>query len=96
VGQRGLGNGRDNFSLWKGNESRTGFFVQHRIISAVKRVKFVSDRMLYIVLRGRWRNIIVSNVHSPSEEKRMIQKTIFVRNYGKFSMIFLSTIWKFC
>jgi len=35
----------------------------------VKRVKFVSDGLSYIVLRGRWRNIIVVNVHAPSEEK---------------------------
>jgi hypothetical protein len=37
--------------------------VQNRIISAVKRVKFVSDRMSYIILRGRWYHIIVLNVH---------------------------------
>jgi hypothetical protein len=30
------------------------FFVYKRIISAVKRVEFVSDRMSYIILRGRW------------------------------------------
>jgi hypothetical protein len=30
------------------------FFVNKRIISAVKRVEFVSDRMSYIILRGRW------------------------------------------
>jgi hypothetical protein len=29
-------------------------FVCKRIISAVKRVEFVSDRMSYIMLRGRW------------------------------------------
>jgi hypothetical protein len=28
--------------------------VHKRIISAVKRVQFVSDRMSYIILRGRW------------------------------------------
>ena len=28
------------------------FFVHHRIVSAVKRVEFVSGRMSYIVLRG--------------------------------------------
>ena len=33
------------------------------------RVEFVSDRLSYIVLRGRWLNIIVVNVHTPSEEK---------------------------
>ena len=35
----------------------------------MKRVEFVSGRLSYIVLRGRWRNIIVVNVHAPSEEK---------------------------
>jgi hypothetical protein len=38
-------------------------------MSAVKRVEFVSDRMSYIILRGRWYNIIVLNVHAPTEDK---------------------------
>jgi hypothetical protein len=37
--------------------------------TAVKRVKFVSDRVSYIVLRGRWCNVIILKVHAPSEEK---------------------------
>ena len=45
-----------------------GIFVHHRIVSAVKRVVFVSDKT-YIVLRGRWCNIFVLNVHAPSEKK---------------------------
>ena len=45
------------------------FFVCHRIVSAVKREEFVSDRMSCIVLRGRWCSIIVLNVHAPVEEK---------------------------
>jgi endonuclease/exonuclease/phosphatase family metal-dependent hydrolase len=40
-----------------------------RIISAVKRVEFVSDRMAYIILRGRWCHINVLNVHAPTEDK---------------------------
>jgi hypothetical protein len=38
-------------------------------VSAVNRVEFVSDRMPYMILRGRWCNIIVLNVHAPTEEK---------------------------
>jgi exonuclease III len=57
-----------NFFNRRGNDnhqSGTGFFVHHRIVSAV-RVEFVSDGALYIVLRGRWCNIIVLNVHAPN------------------------------
>jgi hypothetical protein len=43
--------------------------VRKRIISAVKRVEFVSDRMSYIILRGCWCHIIVLNVHAPTEDK---------------------------
>jgi hypothetical protein len=32
-------------------------------------VEFVSDRTLYIILRGCWCTILVLNVHSPSEDK---------------------------
>ena len=53
------------------------FFVHRRIVSAVKRVEFVSDRLSYIVLRGRWRNIILVNVHAPSEEKNEESKDSF-------------------
>jgi hypothetical protein len=44
-------------------------FIHKRIISAVKRVEFVSDRMLYIILRGCCCDITVLNVHVPTEDK---------------------------
>jgi len=72
------------------------FFVHHRTISAVKSAEFLGVMMSLVVLRGRWCNIIVWNVHAPSEEKMMIQKRDFMGNYGRFSIIFLSTITKFC
>jgi hypothetical protein len=43
--------------------------VHKKITSAVKRVEFVSDRMSYIILRGRWCDIIFLNAHEPTEDK---------------------------
>jgi hypothetical protein len=45
------------------------FFLHKQIISAVKRVEFVSERMSYIILRGHWCHINVLNVHAPIEDK---------------------------
>jgi len=64
---------------------RTGFFVHHRIILAVKRVEFVRNRMSYVFLRGRWSNIIILNVRSPSAEKSDDSKDSF---YEKLEQVF--------
>jgi hypothetical protein len=58
----------------------TGLFVHHGIVSAVTRIDFVSDRVSYIVLRGRWCNIIILNVHARSEDKTDGSKDTFTRN----------------
>jgi hypothetical protein len=56
--------------------------VHKRIISAVKRVEFVSDRMSYIILRGRWCHIIVLNSHVPTGDKTDDVKAVSIRNWN--------------
>jgi hypothetical protein len=62
----------------------TGFFVQKRIISAVRRVEFISDRMSYIILRGHSCNIIVLNVQAPCEDKSDEVKDSFYEELGPY------------
>jgi hypothetical protein len=47
----------------------TRFSVHKRVVSAVRRVEFISDKMSYIILRGRWCNIIILNLHAPCDDK---------------------------
>jgi hypothetical protein len=56
--------------------------VHKRIISAVRRVESVSDRMSYIMLRVHWCNIIVVNVHAPCEDTSNDIKDSFYEELG--------------
>jgi len=49
--------------------SGTGFFVHQGIRSTVKRVEFISGRMLTVILIGHW-CVIVLNVHVTTNDKR--------------------------
>jgi hypothetical protein len=66
--------------------------VHKRIISAVKGVEFVSDRMSYVILRGHWCHIIVLNIHAPTEDKTADVKDIF---YEELDHVFYK-VPKYC
>jgi len=60
----------------------TRVFVHYRIVTAVERIEFLSDRVSYIVLIGLWYNtsIIVLNGSAPSKEKSDGSKDRFMKN----------------
>jgi hypothetical protein len=72
------------FSYGEGNGDHllgTVVFVHKKIVLAVRRVEFVSDRM-YIILKDHWCNIIVLNVHAPCEDKSDDVKGSFYEKLG--------------
>jgi len=54
-------------------------FVHHRIVTAVTILEFVSDRVSHTVLRSRWCNFTVPNVHTQSEKKNDDSKDSFFK-----------------
>jgi hypothetical protein len=86
VGRGGISNSSYTFFYRKGNHQLgTGFFIHNRIISAIKRIEFVSDKMSYITLKGGWCDIIVLNVHAPTEDNDDDIKESF---YEKLEQVF--------
>jgi hypothetical protein len=58
------------------------------------RVWFVSDRRSHIMLRGRWCDIIVLNVHAPAEDKIDDMKDRFYEELEHVTMNSLNTTLK--
>jgi hypothetical protein len=84
----------DDYAFFYGNGNanqhlRTGFSLYKGITSPVKRVTFISGRMSYIILRGPLCDIIVLNVHAPSNQltawsKVLLEKPVFTQLVKKF------------
>jgi hypothetical protein len=51
-------------------------------MSVVRRVECIGDKMLYLILRGRWCNLIVLNVHAQCENKSDDVKDSFCEELG--------------
>jgi hypothetical protein len=76
------------------HEVGTGSFFK-RIILAVKVVESVTNRMSYIILRGRWCDIIILNGHAPAADK-IDHMAASTRYYNVHSKNSLNTIRTFC
>ncbi|XP_018357102.1 PREDICTED: uncharacterized protein LOC108757188 [Trachymyrmex septentrionalis] len=46
-----------------------GFMINRKILSAVKDIKFINERLGLLVVQGRWYKIAIINVHAPTEDK---------------------------
>jgi hypothetical protein len=80
----------DNYTFFYGkgkvnHQLGTGIFVHTIINSAVNTVEFLSHRMLYITLKGRWCDIIVLNVYAPTGNKDVDIKDSF---YEELEQVF--------
>jgi hypothetical protein len=71
--------------VWTGEwrSVRDRVFVHKRILSAVRRVEFISDRMSNTVLRGRRCGIIDVNVHATCADKEDDVKDSFYEELGR-------------
>jgi hypothetical protein len=87
--------GKYTFSYGRGNEKNelgTGSLVHKRIISAVKRFEFVSDRMSYLMLTRRWCDINFLNFHAPTDNKIDDIKDSFYKELERILINSLNTL----
>jgi hypothetical protein len=57
----------------------------------LKRVEFISDKMLYITLKGYWCDTVL-NVHAPTEDEDDIIKDNFYEELDRYLISSLGTI----
>jgi uncharacterized protein YifN (PemK superfamily) len=65
------GKEKDNYELG------TEYFVHNIVISAVTRAEFVSDRISYVILKGRRCDITVLHVHALTDDRTDDMKESF-------------------
>jgi hypothetical protein len=82
VGHRGTVKAGDYIFYGKGNDNITKWEIFYHTEYYRQLRKFFTDRMLYIVRRSRWCNI-VQNAYVPSEEKTEDSKGNFYEEFEK-------------
>ncbi|XP_026827597.1 craniofacial development protein 2-like [Ooceraea biroi] len=46
-----------------------GFFINNKISSAIRNIRFVNERLGLLVVQGRWYKIAIINAYAPTEDK---------------------------
>jgi hypothetical protein len=78
----------DDYAFY-GNENAdhhlgTGLCKHKGIISVVKRIEFIGDRLSYLMLRGCWCDDTVLNVHAPTEDRCDDTKDSFMTDWSVY------------
>ncbi|KAI5737941.1 hypothetical protein M8J77_000982 [Diaphorina citri] len=55
----------------------TGFLIKKRFQNSIQDVKFINDRISYLIIRGNFKPIFILNAHAPTEDKDQETKDEF-------------------
>uniref|UniRef100_A0A8D8Q0R7 Craniofacial development protein 2 n=1 Tax=Cacopsylla melanoneura TaxID=428564 RepID=A0A8D8Q0R7_9HEMI len=59
------------------HELGTGFLIKTNFENEIKDVKFITNRISYIILKGKYKSICLLNAHAPTEDKDQDTKAEF-------------------